>query len=331
MTTLKTFHTISRVLGVVMMANFLTGCSTSRANIADKNDPWESWNRDVHDFNKDFDQAILKPVAKGYDDVVPNPVDESITNVFSNINDIGVTINDFLQLKFLQGGMDFSRFLINTTVGVVGVFDVAKELDLPKHDEDFGQTLGYWGVPSGNYMVLPFIGASTPRDTAGLIGDALFNPLTYVSFFGGFAANAATAAATGVDVTDTRSDLMQSEKLLDEASLDRYDFVKNTYLQRRNYLVSDGKQTDQASDDPWVDDPAGNNNATSNNPPASAQAMPAAPANVGNVNTLTNPAPANTVNVIDNSATMPKQDNPASPTVIDNSKHLLDLTAPDDQ
>jgi phospholipid-binding lipoprotein MlaA len=100
--------------------------------------------------------------------------------------------------------MDASRFLINTTAGVVGIFDVASMIDLPKHDEDFGQTLGFWGVPSGDYMVLPFLGASTPRDTVGLVADALFNPLTYVSFFGGFAANAATAAATAVDVTDTR-------------------------------------------------------------------------------------------------------------------------------
>ena len=316
-----------QIFGAIIISGALSACSTTPTQ--DKIDPWEGWNRDVHGFNKDFDSAILKPIAKGYDDVMPNPVDESITNVFSNINDIGVTINDFLQLKFLQGGMDFSRFLINTTVGVVGVFDVAKELDLPKHDEDFGQTLGYWGVPTGNYMVLPFIGASSPRDAFGLLGDALFNPLTYVSFFGGFAANAATAAATGVDITDTRSDLMQSEKLLDEASLDRYDFVKNTYLQRRNYLVHDGKVPQQASDDPWVDDNASSNTTNNNN----IANQPVAPSNATN-NTPLNSAPilnnSNTVNVIDNSTTMPKSDLPATPQVIDNSKHILDLTAPED-
>ncbi len=324
---LHLLNTTFRLLGILLVLNSLNGCSTTRANNIDQKDPWEGWNRDVHGFNKDFDDTILKPVAKGYDEVVPNPVDEGITNVFSNINDIGVTINDFLQLKFLQGGMDFSRFIVNTTVGVVGVFDVAKELDLPKHDEDFGQTLGYWGVPTGSYMVLPFLGASTPRDTVGLIGDALFNPLTYVSFFGGFAANAATAAATGVDVTDTRSDLMQSEKLLDEASVDRYDFIKSTYLQRRNYLVHDGKVPQEASDDPWQDD---NTNSSKSSDDSGHTVQTNALEKVKPISPSISSHP-NAVEVIDNSTTLPKQESPSLPPVIDNSKHILDLTAPDEK
>ena len=322
------------VLSSLLATSMLSGCSTTAST--DKNDPWESWNRDVHGFNKDVDEAILKPIAKGYDEVVPNPVDESITNVFSNINDIGVTINDFLQLKFAQGGMDASRFLINTTIGLVGIFDVAKEFDLPKHDEDFGQTLGYWGVPTGSYMVLPLIGASTPRDTVGLIGDALFNPLTYISFFGGVAANAATAGATAVDVTDTRSDLMQSEKIVDEAAVDKYDFVKNAYLQRRNYLVHDGKVPDD-QDDPLAGentgspaDPLQDSKDTASMDPGGVRETVTTPLNSGGSNA---PAAASGgVPVIDNSTAMPKQDIPAGKApVIDNSKHLLDLSAPDEK
>jgi phospholipid-binding lipoprotein MlaA len=317
----KKTKALPRAIGLLVIANLLNACSTTPVNDGDHKDPWESWNRDIHGFNKDVDDAILKPVAKGYQNTVPNPVDESITNVFSNINDIGVTINDFLQLKFLQGGMDASRFLINTTVGLVGVFDVAKELDLPKHDEDFGQTLGFWGVPSGNYMVLPFLGSSTPRETIGLIGDALFNPLTYVSFFGGFAANAATVGATAIDVTDTRSDLMQSEKIINEASVDRYDFIKNAYLQRRQYLIYDGNPPEEDTDDPL------NNNIDSNleNTPSTVTNNP------GNNPVLLDTPKSTTVNVIDNSTTLPKQDTQSAPAVIDNSKHLLDLSAPEEE
>ena len=244
-----------QLLAALLVTCTLSACSTN-PNAIDINDPWESWNRDVYGFNKGFDDVILKPLAKGYQEITPNPVDKGITNVFSNINDIGVTINDFLQFKMLQGGMDVSRFLINTTVGLAGIFDVASEINLPKHNEDFGQTLGVWGVPSGNYLVLPLIGESSPRETIGLIGDALFNPLTYVSLFGGVAANAASAAASVVDAADTRSDLMSSEKIVDEASIDRYDFLKNAYLQRREFLVFDGNPPDE-NGDPLADDGAG--------------------------------------------------------------------------
>ena len=311
-----------QMLGAVIVSSVLSACSTTPTT-QDKNDPWESWNRDVHGFNKDFDDTILKPLAKGYKDITPNPVDESITNVFSNINDIGVTINDFLQLKFVQGGMDASRFLINTTAGVVGIFDVAKMIDLPKHDEDFGQTLGFWGVPSGNYMVLPFLGASSPRDTFGLIGDALLNPLTYVSLFGGFAANAATAAATTVDVTDTRSDLMSSEKILDEASVDRYDFVKNAYKQRREYLIHDGNPPEE-SNDPLLEEGLGEGateGSANNKPQNNLTNTPSS-----GTSTIHDP---NAVTIINNSTTMPKEGATTAP-IINNSKHLLDLSAPDE-
>jgi phospholipid-binding lipoprotein MlaA len=223
----------------------LASCATNTTTPMEsaENDPWEGWNRGTQSFNDNFDRVILKPIAKGYRWITPEVVDKSITNFFSNINDIGVTFNDLLQFKMRQSSLDASRFLINTTAGVAGIFDVAKMLDLPKHNEDFGQTLGVWGVPSGSYLVLPFLGPSSPRDTTGLIGDALLNPLTYVSFIGG-AASAATAGSTALHVTDTRSDLLTTEKIVDEASVDRYDFIKNSYLQNRKYLTNDGNSLD---------------------------------------------------------------------------------------
>jgi len=129
------------------------------------NDPLYPWNRGTQSFNDNVDKFVLKPLAQGYEYVTPEFVDQGVTNLFSNINDIGVTVNDMLQFKMLQSGMDMSRLLINTSVGVGGLVDVADMVDLPKHNEDFGQTLGYWGIPSGPYLVLPLFGPSSPRET----------------------------------------------------------------------------------------------------------------------------------------------------------------------
>jgi phospholipid-binding lipoprotein MlaA len=237
------------LLSSLIFSITLAGCATTATTVADQNDPWAGWNRGTQEFNDDLDKAVLKPMAKGYQYITPEVVDKGITNFFSNLNDIGVTINDFLQFKITQGGMDASRFLINTTAGVAGIFDVAKLIDLPKHKEDFGQTLGSWGIPSGSYLVLPFFGPSSPRDTFGLIGDALLNPLTYVSVFGGAAVNAATAGGRVLDVTDTRANLMSTEKVVEEGSVDRYDFIKNSYQQNREYVVYDGNPPDDNDPD----------------------------------------------------------------------------------
>lgn len=233
------------LLSSLVISSLLGGCAaTSKKN---EKDPWEGWNRGTQDFNDNLDKAILKPVAKGYLWITPKFVDDGITNFFSNMNDIGVTVNDFLQFKMRQGGMDASRFLINTTAGVGGFIDVAKMIDLPKHNEDFGQTLGTWGVPSGNYLVVPFLGASSPREVAGAVGDALFNPLTYTFVFAGSGAavSAVNAGAKSVDVTDTRADLIPTEKVVEEGSVDRYSFIKNAYQQRREYLIHDGNVPEQ--------------------------------------------------------------------------------------
>ena len=237
------------LLSTLVISITLSGCASTGKSVPEQNDPWSGWNRGTQTFNDNLDKAVLKPVAKGYQWITPEFVSEGVTNFFSNINDIGVTVNDLLQFKLTQTSMDAGRFLVNTTAGVGGFIDVATMIDLPKHKEDFGQTLGYWGVPSGPYLVLPFFGPSSPRDTFGLVGDALFNPLTYVSVFGGAAANAASAGSRVLDITDKRANLMTTEKIVDEGAVDRYDFIKNSYEQHRDYYIHDGNPLENADPD----------------------------------------------------------------------------------
>ncbi len=299
---------------VLLILTLLSGCASAPSSEVKESDSLEGWNRGTQSFNDTLDDNILKPVARGYQKITPQPVDESITNFFSNINDIGITVNDLFQLKLLQGGMDLSRFLINTTVGVAGFFDVAQKINLPKHNEDFGQTLGFWGVPSGSYLVLPFFGPSSPRDTVGLVGDALLNPLTYVSVFGGAAVNAATAGSKVLDVTDTRSDMLSSEKVLDEAAVDRYDFIKNAYQQRRQYLIHDGNPPEEDVDDLFQDELSQERDDPGDNASAGAQSgiSGEVPVTQGGVN-------------------LGVQQNIGGPApVINNSRHLLDLSAPEE-
>ena len=288
------------LLSSLVISMTLAGCASTATTTPNQDDPWVGWNRGTQTFNDHVDKAILKPVAKGYQWITPDFVDEGVTNFFSNINDIGVTINDLLQFKLTQSGMDAGRFLINTTAGVAGFVDVAKMVDLPKHKEDFGQTLGYWGVPSGSYLVLPFFGPSSPRDTVGLVGDALFNPLTYISVFGGVAANAAVYGARAVDITDRRADLMTTEKIVDEGSVDRYDFIKNSYEQNRDYLIHDGNSPE---DPDLLDDNSGTGKDSGNNKGAA------------------NSAPAKNNNVTKSGASK-------APAASEKSVHFLELSAP---
>lgn len=223
---------------------FSVACSETpvkESPVPKKTDSFEGFNRSIHEFNESVDKEILKPMAKGYMSVAPEAVEKGVTNFFSNVDDIGVTVNDLLQFKMTQGGMDASRFIVNTTAGGLGVFDVAEMIDLPKHNEDFGQTLGFWGIPSGDFLMLPFVGPSSPRDMVGMVGDALLNPFNYTFLFGGgLALSAGTAGLSALDVTNTRANLMGTEKMINEAASDRYSFIKHAYEQRREYLVHDG-------------------------------------------------------------------------------------------
>lgn len=215
----------------------LTGCATT-ATVEESIDPWQGWNRSVQSFNDNLDDYAMKPVAKGYRWIMPSFADRGISNFFSNIDDIGVTINDLLQGKLAQSGSDGARFLVNTTAGIAGFIDVASMIDLPKHKEDFDQTLGYWGVPSGPYLVLPFFGPSSPRGVFGLVGDAAMNPITYTGTYistGLFALNA----------IDVRADNLSLEKIATEAAVDRYIFFRDAYRAQRRYLIYDGNVPDE--------------------------------------------------------------------------------------
>ncbi len=301
------------LLGAFLLSSLLSGCASTSSPKTE--DPWSGWNRGTQSFNDGVDDAILKPMAKGYLWATNDAVDDGVTNFFSNINDIGVTVNDLLQFKLLQGGMDLSRFVINSTVGVAGIFDVAKKIDLPKHHEDFGQTLGFWGVPSGSYLVLPFFGPSSPRDAVGLVGDALLDPLTYTFLVSGGLVNAASIVSSAVDVTDTRAGLMMTEKLVDEASVDRYDFIKNAYQQRREYLVYDGNPPE--NEDPMLE----------------TEGLFDSDNNVNNASSTNNTNTGNTSNALAPVTGSTKITHPDSngglPPVIDNSRHMLDLSAPE--
>ena len=218
---------------IILLSTVLNGCASIPSNL---DDPWESWNRKVHSFNEGLDDYAMKPVAKGYRWITPNFVDTAITNVFNNIDDIGVTANDALQGKFIQSGLDFSRFLVNSTAGVGGLVDVASMIDLPKHDEDFGQTLGVWGVPTGPYMVLPFFGPSSPRGVVGLAGDIAMDPTSYLAPY-------ISAAIHAVNAIDRRADYLGTEKMADEASVfGKYEFYRNSYIEQRQLLVLDGAE-----------------------------------------------------------------------------------------
>lgn len=218
----------------------MSGCATVQTPT--KGDPFEGFNRSVYKFNDTIDTYGLKPVAQGYAWVVPQPVRESIANVFSNVGDVYIAANNLAQLKIADGVGDIMRVVINTVFGVGGLFDVASAAKLPKHSADFGTTLGHYGVPSGPYLVLPLLGPSTVRDTAGLAVDYLGNPLTYVK------PDSVSWALFGVNLVNTRANLLGAGDVLNAAAIDKYSFVRNAYLQRRQALISGANVQDYGSE-----------------------------------------------------------------------------------
>lgn len=225
----------SLILQTILLAIALlsSGCASVNGS-ADPHDPFEGYNRAIYQFNQDFDTAFGKPISKAYNKVVPAPVNKGITNFFSNLYDFTVLANSLLQLKFGQAAQDSMRIFFNSTFGILGLFDVATYMELPRHREDFGQTLGYWGVPPGPYFVLPFLGPSTIRDSAGIAVDwTFFDPVFNQSV-------AVRNSLLVVNFIDTRADLLGATRILQMAALDPYVFTREAYLQRRRYLVYDG-------------------------------------------------------------------------------------------
>lgn len=217
--------------GVLSLA-LLSGCATT-GDLSD--DPLEGYNRAMFGFNEKVDQWVMVPVAQGYDAIAPQPVQTGIGNFFGNLGDLWIGANNLLQGKVTDGLSDAGRFLINSTVGILGLFDVATEAGLEKHDEDFGQTLGKWGVGEGPFFVVPILGPSTVRDALALAVDFRGDPV------GRLGDVASRNSLRGLRLVQSRAMLLGVEKTLDEAALDKYLYSRDYYLQQRRYRVFDGR------------------------------------------------------------------------------------------
>lgn len=238
-----------KLLVLMLLGYMLIGCASVENN---KRDPLESMNRAVFAFNEKFEEYIFDPVARGYRKVTPDPLEMIIGNVFSNFGDVVITANALLQLKFDTAAASATRVLINTTFGMFGIVDLASDIsavsdiNLNKRNEDFGQTLGRYGIGPGPYLVLPILGPSTIRDTVGIAVDStIFHPIW--SIYPDF--NFLTVrlpASVGWSV-DTRAQMLDTDKTLEEAALDKYEFVRDAYLQRRRNLVYDGNPPEDES------------------------------------------------------------------------------------
>lgn len=197
-------------------------------------DPFEAYNRQIYRFNSAIDRAVVKPVAKAYAKNIPDGIQRGIGNFFRNLSEPTVIVNDVLQGKFKQSLQDTARFLINSTVGLLGFMDIAKRWGLPKHAEDFGQTLAVWGAKESPYFVMPFFGPRTVRDSVGLVADWYTDPVTYID-------DQWTRYGTrAVGLMDTRAQLLTASKVLEQATDDEYLFVREAYLQKRQQLIYDG-------------------------------------------------------------------------------------------
>jgi phospholipid-binding lipoprotein MlaA len=247
-------------------------------------DPWESWNRGVYKVNDKLDRAVLKPVAKGYVRVVPSPIRTGVTNFFANLNMTTVMFNDALQGKLLAAGTDLGRFLLNSTVGIGGILDPATPAGLAHNNNDFGVTLGHWGVHSGPFLELPLLGPSDVRDGASEVVDTYTNPRQYIHN------NYVRYGLFVPYFLDVRASLLSLDETLKNV-YDPYAFIRDAYLQRRAYLVSDGKS---APEEPLVD-PGEDTPDSKASPPALPPASPSPPtAPPAPAQPKTEPPPAST-------------------------------------
>jgi len=231
-TTLKT--TLTRQVGkaalIAVAAGLLGGCATS----GNPKDPIEGFNRAMFGINEGLDQVIIRPVSSGYEALLPSPIQTGVANFFSNIADLMIGVNNLLQGKPAQAASDAGRVIVNTTVGFLGILDVASTMGMEKHEEDVGQTFGRWGMDDGAYIVLPFFGPRTVRDTIGLVFDVYTDPVAHVDHI----PTRNTLLATRI-ISD-RAELLKADKVIEEAALDKYSYVRDAYLQRRQSLIHDG-------------------------------------------------------------------------------------------
>jgi phospholipid-binding lipoprotein MlaA len=226
----------NRILLIAVIATLLlSGCATTEY-VEDERDPWQGFNRSVYSFNDSLDKAVLKPVAKGYEAITPKFARTGVRNFFNNVDDVSVAANNLLQGKVGNAVSDVGRFLVNTTLGILGFFDVATPMGLRKHDEDFGQTLAAWGVGQGPYVVLPILGPSTVRHAPSYVVDrVLLNPITYIELKTG-----ERVALIALRVVSVRAELLSLEEQVEDISTDQYAFIRDVFLDRREFLIHDG-------------------------------------------------------------------------------------------
>lgn len=220
-----------RWVGILFAVALLSGCASTSSN---PQDPFEPFNRGVYKFNENLDKAVLRPTARVYRAVLPSFVRQSVGNVFSNVGDVRAVLNNTLQGKFTTAYSDFGRVVINSTLGMFGLFDIATEAGIERHQEDFGQTLGWWGIPDGPFIMLPLFGPSSVRDTGGFVVDWLTDPITYVD------PTRTQNQLMATRLVNRRAELLGAKQALDAAALDGYQFMRDGYLQRRHNLVFDG-------------------------------------------------------------------------------------------
>lgn len=219
-------------------AVLLGGCASS----GNPKDPIEGFNRAMFSFNEGLDTVIIKPVAQGYDAVLPSPVKTGVTNFFGNIGDILIAVNNLLQGKVAEAGSDALRVAVNSTVGILGLMDFATEMGLEKHEEDFGQTLGRWGTPAGAHVVLPFFGPRNVRDTVGLVLDVSADPVSHVDHV------PTRNSLLALRIVSNRATLLPADKVIEEAAIDKYSYIRDGYMQRRRSLVHDGNPPREAEE-----------------------------------------------------------------------------------
>jgi phospholipid-binding lipoprotein MlaA len=247
----------------------LVGCAAAPAK-RDPRDPWERMNRATYTFNDHLDRSIARPIASAYHKVTPHAVQTGVSNFVDNFSYPVTILNGLLQGKFKQAAQDTGRLLVNTTVGIGGLFDPASKMGLDKNDEDFGITLGKWGIPPGPYLVIPFLGFSSVRDGVGRIGNFYANPATYIKSSG------VSWGLWGVQLLDTRARLLGTDQILNEV-YDPYAFTRNAYLQRRQYQVTGGQETEDQFDDRELIKESGDDSGDSSAAPKDAPPKDSAP------------------------------------------------------
>lgn len=231
---------------LVALTVAFTGCASSPT--AHPRDPLESFNRGVFQFNDTLDRAVVKPVATAYRDVLPSPVRTGVTNFFNNLQDVWSAVNNALQLKAEGAGNSLVRFGVNTVFGLGGLIDIASEMRIERHTEDFGQTLGHWGIGPGPYLVLPMLGPSTVRDTVALPVDFQGNLTSEIEHV------PTRNSVTVLKLVNVRSQLLQATDMLEQVALDPYTFTRDAFLQRRRSAVYDGNPPDEADEVPVIND-----------------------------------------------------------------------------